>query len=140
MLILASARELPKWDASSLQSVLGHLRRSDAALVIEWDLGAGEGWCRVREEVDIVAFVRAPTTARSATRFVFIHRQHSKAAMLKAFFGARQAEVVQVDDFDGEALSISREDLAAFTDGEVAPEHVFNPDLFAANDLVFVTE
>jgi hypothetical protein len=140
MLILSRARELPKWDASSLQSILGDLRRTDERLAIEWDLGAGEGWCRVREEDDIVALVRAPTTARPATRFVFIHRQRPKAAMLKAFFGASRAEVVQVDEFDGEALSISREDLVAFADGELAPEHVFNPDLFAANDLVFVTE
>ena len=138
--MLSRARELPKWDASSLQSLFGELRRTDPALAIEWDLGAGEGWCRVREEDDVVVLVRAPTTARSATRFVFIHRQHPKAAALDAFFGARGVEVVQVDDFDAEALSMSHEDLAAFTDGEVAPEHVFNPDLFAAYDLVFVTE
>jgi hypothetical protein len=140
MLILSHVGDLPMWDAPNLQSLLGDLRRANPALTVEWDLGAGEGWCRIWELDDVVALVRAPTTASSATRFVFIHRLHPKAALLNTLFRAHQAEVVQVDDFDAEELSIDRDDLAVCAGGEVVPDHVFNPALFAAYDLVFVTE
>jgi hypothetical protein len=48
ILILAGAADLPTWNAKTLRSILDSLR-APTDLTVDWELEAGEGWCRLSD-------------------------------------------------------------------------------------------
>jgi len=107
---------------------------------VEWNVAAGEGWARLLSDGDLCAAIRAPTTVARELRFAFVRRDCRCSNDISRILSASGADVVWVSDFDESNLAIAAHDLAVFIDGDVPPLHVFDPDRFAAGDLIFVSE
>jgi hypothetical protein len=71
---------------------------------------------------------------------VFVWRGCGQRAEVERVLRQNDPEVVELDNFEAPLLSMHMSDLTSFSDGPLLPRHVFNPDSFAANDLVFATE
>jgi hypothetical protein len=89
---------------------------------------------------DVCAAIRAPTTVNPAMRFAFLKRGCAAFEELTELLARARVEQVAVDDFDAPTLSVGLPDLESFIDGPLPPLHVFDPERFAVNDLVFVSE
>jgi hypothetical protein len=96
--ILTDADSLSTWTAEEPTSLLREVRRAIPGLVVEWDLGAGEGWARILLEDDLCAAIRAPTTVTSATRFAFLKRDCAAFGDLSRRLEEARVEHVAVDD------------------------------------------
>ena len=140
MLILLNAAELPKWDATTLLAVVAELKTTAPDVEVEWGLDAGEGWLWIQREREVIAKVRAPTTVSHETRFAFVNAHHPFARTLRELLSRHDVSVVDVSDFDEVTFSIRGEDFSAFGGPAGLPIEAFDPDNFAADDLVFVTE
>jgi hypothetical protein len=138
--ILKRVKELAIWHSQEeLRALLDRVANvTDARF--EWDAAAGEEWAAVEVEDRLAALLRAPTPEATAYRFAFLLSGDPATAVIRDLLLNNGVEVVELEDFDADALSARPEDLTTFTGRRLPPPHEFlDPDQFSANDLYFFT-
>ena len=140
MEILRGVQNWPTWSQEELRPLLDATADALPATTLEWDDEAGEGWVRISEGDELTALIRAPTSATRSQRFAFLRSSQPGAHALRLLLRAHRVEVVDILDFEDTTLSAAVDDLETFIGPSTPPAHVFDPQCFSANDLVFVSE
>jgi hypothetical protein len=140
--ILANVVTLQTWDVEAFDKVVVALKPLLDKPSLQWERN-NEGWARVLdgkgEGSALCAHLRAPQVGIPAKRFAFVWSGYRAADAIIAVLRDADVDVVVLDDFEAEQLSIAADDFTLFNRRPPPPADVFDLSCFDATDFVFIT-